>query len=1216
MAKRFHSEYISDTNDTYIIEIWDTDFSGSSTVFNTTSSGFILHYAGEGDNRMQQIVGTECTINMYAENATHEALITDITTSSEGRFSVYIKEGGQDYWRGEVIPDIGNYEEAYYPYVIKIRATDGIAALKDIDYNNDGVGYAGKITLLDHIITALSKTKWHGALISTGVFIRTYIDWWESTQTHTGSSSCALKQTYADHSAFYTFDKGVQKYESCYDVIKNILTPFGARLTMAKGVFWIEQISYRSTGVVVGRNYNKSGTLLSTANFNEIVTLNQTISGALTATGVYEFLPALKRHEHTYKSKLRRNLLSGVYNFTESSTGGEITVYQPIESNNNEAKLRLTGNISLSIKSTTAPGSAIDPFAVAFKVYLRLDTKSLKRGYIIDNNYQIQYEPVEWDTDPAYFFVLVPITDSFFLSNSLTFPFSVNQDLDIITPALPESCEDFTFEFEWWSYPIFGSGSHDPLDFDLTYTFSNMRLEVYSYGAPVVEEDEREYSCDNTTYTNNTVVSTSESLIGVTLDPNSSGGLWVKPASTYQMSYNWGIGSDTPSKYLEKILCETIVSGQARPLEKLTGTLFGTSLSQMARISWNSKSWILQGGQFNSQNGEFNGEWIELYYEGGMEASNPKIIKVISIDPQVPPVPNSSNSQGSTYELVQKPPGTLFYPVALTTTDSALSAGASTSIPISETLTDGDVYDGDTVVILNPLTGNWDELTVTATSTAGQTSIAVSGTLSVDYPANSPIIKKPKIGTFSLPEGTTGDVLYYDGTKWVAFAMGTSLQVLRVNSGGTGLEYATLSPGGTVTSVGLSMPSIFTVSGSPVTSSGTLTASLANQLQNLVFASPNGSTGAPSFRALVAADIPNIDASKITTGTLPVARGGTGLTSLGTGLQYLRVNSGATALEYATLSAITGTITALRVLFGGAGNTVDDDAEFVWDDTNKRLVIGTGTSVATLNLFKGSVASWEAFRASGSVSGNMISYFLNANNSNANANNIVGISTGGASAGDPTIQFIITGVGTWAQGIDNSDSDAFKIAYDTTPSGSGQWLKIHTDGRVVFNGGSFLAGYNGLFTGTGGVGFPSGGNANRPSAAAGTPMIRYNSDGNGFESRNTSGTYTSITKQSTPTTSLGSGSGSGASLSGEIYDNRGNIIITTGTSPTANAAVITLTFGHSYNTSAFPVISPRNAAAAAVNFYVSAHSTNSFTISISGTLAASTQYQITYIVRD
>ena len=69
---------------------------------------------------------------------------------------------------------------------------------------------------------------------------------------------------------------------------------------------------------------------------------------------------------------------------------------------------------------------------------------------------------------------------------------------------------------------------------------------------------------------------------------------------------------------------------------------------------------------------------------------------------------------------------------------------------------------------------------------------------------------------------------------------------------------------GTVTSVALSLPDIFSVSGSPVSSSGTLTASLATQAANYVWAGPNtGSAGAPTFRALVAGDIPTLTASKI-----------------------------------------------------------------------------------------------------------------------------------------------------------------------------------------------------------------------------------------------------------------------------------------------------------------------------------------------------------------
>lgn len=115
-----------------------------------------------------------------------------------------------------------------------------------------------------------------------------------------------------------------------------------------------------------------------------------------------------------------------------------------------------------------------------------------------------------------------------------------------------------------------------------------------------------------------------------------------------------------------------------------------------------------------------------------------------------------------------------------------------------------------------------------------------------------------------VPEGSIRyvadtDTLYtYDGSAWHAGG-----------GGGTG----------TVTSVGLSAPAEFTVSGSPVTTTGTLTFTKANQNANIVYAGPNtGAAAAPTFRSLVAADIPSISTG--ITGTLPVPNGGTGVATI------------------------------------------------------------------------------------------------------------------------------------------------------------------------------------------------------------------------------------------------------------------------------------------------------------------------------------------------
>jgi hypothetical protein len=106
-------------------------------------------------------------------------------------------------------------------------------------------------------------------------------------------------------------------------------------------------------------------------------------------------------------------------------------------------------------------------------------------------------------------------------------------------------------------------------------------------------------------------------------------------------------------------------------------------------------------------------------------------------------------------------------------------------------------------------------------------------------------------------------------------------QTINATGGGGG------GGGGTVTSVGLSLPALFSVTGSPVTTSGTLTATLAAQSANLVWAGPaTGAAAAPSFRSLVAGDIPTIAAGQVS-GLAAVAVSGayndlTGRPTLGT----------------------------------------------------------------------------------------------------------------------------------------------------------------------------------------------------------------------------------------------------------------------------------------------------------------------------------------------
>jgi hypothetical protein len=119
---------------------------------------------------------------------------------------------------------------------------------------------------------------------------------------------------------------------------------------------------------------------------------------------------------------------------------------------------------------------------------------------------------------------------------------------------------------------------------------------------------------------------------------------------------------------------------------------------------------------------------------------------------------------------------------------------------------------------------------------------------------------------------------------------------------------------GTVTSVGISLPSIFTVTGSPVTSVGTLTGTLASESANTIFAAPNGSAGAPSFRAIVGGDLPPPSTS-VLGGVLSSTAGAN---QFQTGIS----TAGAPAFAQPTFTNLSGTIAAAQIPFGTTTGTV------------------------------------------------------------------------------------------------------------------------------------------------------------------------------------------------------------------------------------------------------------------------------------------------------
>lgn len=192
-------------------------------------------------------------------------------------------------------------------------------------------------------------------------------------------------------------------------------------------------------------------------------------------------------------------------------------------------------------------------------------------------------------------------------------------------------------------------------------------------------------------------------------------------------------------------------------------------------------------------------------------------------------------------------------------------------------------------------------------------------------------------GGTSFGTYTTGDILYASTTNVLSkLAIGSTGQALTVVSG----VPAWGSNG--VTSVALSLPSFITVTGSPVTTTGTLTGTLATQTANTVFAGPaSGSAAAPTFRVLNIADM-TIATQAISASAIDWSTGNVFTKTLGANTTFTWSNqlSGQTIVVRLTNTASNYTVTWPTVKWPGGSAPVmttgakSDVYTFVYDGSN------------------------------------------------------------------------------------------------------------------------------------------------------------------------------------------------------------------------------------------------------------------------------------------
>jgi len=388
--KQFKTSYLSYNGWDYYLEIWVNATAGTITTseIKLGTGGPIISYDTDNEDRFSPIISSNCVIPLVIESSIQENFVKQLREVYNER-DVYVhlyksteaqSSAVKPLWSGFVLMDLSSTPDEFYPYDFKITAIDGLGLLKDIDFVKPTTRRANEYIEADMYYGPGRYTFWlKEILLKTGAstttegssedyVFTTAINWYESKMPTITQSLDPFFITKCSVGMFHTkTDNGVFEVTNCYEVLKELLRHWGARMTYWKGQFWIVQIpqyitpdsgTYINPDNINTRTYDKTGTFISSSDNlgDSYYTRYQLNIGDLTGgiqklTGTeVNYLPQIREARANNVSFGNGNRYGGFpREFTGNSAPGEIIFQDQINdaSDSNSFQLVIPLNINI-----------------------------------------------------------------------------------------------------------------------------------------------------------------------------------------------------------------------------------------------------------------------------------------------------------------------------------------------------------------------------------------------------------------------------------------------------------------------------------------------------------------------------------------------------------------------------------------------------------------------------------------------------------------------------------------------------------------------------------------------------------------------------------------------------------------------------------------------------------------------------------------------------
>src|SRR6478735_2586404 len=255
-------------SDTYRVELWEKDFAGDVVQLKGSETPFVVEYAEQ--ELLEPVQAVTFTISFLNDGLGIEDFYSDDDQSY--RIDFYFESDG--IWpekllnTGYLVQDGASEPVTDRQHVITLKATDNVALLRNVKWNETRTDYIGQFTLGTYVKECLQETGLysHDSTIDMSLPLRVFSNLFENSTDDRSDSITAdpFEETVLDSNIFKDDDS---TYKDCYEVLTTILTGMNAVLVQAEG-YWnvIRRGEYKLfDGVIPGTQYvwNGSGTTIT-----------------------------------------------------------------------------------------------------------------------------------------------------------------------------------------------------------------------------------------------------------------------------------------------------------------------------------------------------------------------------------------------------------------------------------------------------------------------------------------------------------------------------------------------------------------------------------------------------------------------------------------------------------------------------------------------------------------------------------------------------------------------------------------------------------------------------------------------------------------------------------------------------------------------------------------------------------------------------------------